>query len=108
MRIRDWSSDVCSSDLLSGGRGSCVACHAVGGTDASSVLAPDLTHFADPTHECFAGCNWETTDREALEAWLRNPDAVKLGDRTSVVEGKSVSVRVDLGGRRLIKTNKNT
>src|SRR3546814_20455364 len=25
-------------------------------------------------------------------------------DRTSVVEGKSVSVRVDLGGRRIIKT----
>src|SRR3546814_15784195 len=28
------------------------------------------------------------------------------GDRKSVVEGKSVSVRVDLGGRRLIKRKK--
>ncbi len=64
---------------LSGGRGSCVACHAVGGTDASSPAAPNLTHFADPTHQCFAGCNWETTDRKALEAWLRDPNAVKLG-----------------------------
>src|SRR3546814_13101412 len=27
-------------------------------------------------------------------------------DRQSVVEGKSVSVRVDLGGRRIIKTKK--
>src|SRR3546814_17008096 len=27
-------------------------------------------------------------------------------DRKSVVSGKSVSVRVDLGGRRIIKTNK--
>src|SRR3546814_21150235 len=26
-----------------------------------------------------------------------------MGDRQSVVEGKSVSVRVDLGGRRIIK-----
>jgi cytochrome c oxidase subunit II len=64
---------------LSGGRGSCIECHTVGGTDATSPAAPELTHFADPTHECFAGCNWETTDRKALEAWLRNPDAVKLG-----------------------------
>lgn len=66
---------------LSGGRGSCVECHAVGGTDAAGLAGPDLTHFADPTHECFAGCNWETTDREALEAWLRDPDAVKLGSK---------------------------
>src|SRR3546814_16605869 len=29
-------------------------------------------------------------------------------DRQSVVEGKSVSVRVDLGGRRNIKKNKTT
>ena len=66
---------------LSDGRGSCVSCHAVGGTDATAPAGPDLTHFADPTHECFAGCNWETTDRDALEAWLRNPDAVKLGSK---------------------------
>jgi cytochrome c oxidase subunit 2 len=64
---------------LSGGRGSCIECHTVGGTDAASPAAPELTHFADPTHECFAGCNWNTTDRKALEAWLRDPNAVKLG-----------------------------
>jgi cytochrome c oxidase subunit 2 len=66
---------------LSDGRGSCVECHTVGGTDAAGIAGPDLTHFADPTHECFAGCNWDTTDRGALEAWLRNPDAVKLGSK---------------------------
>jgi cytochrome c oxidase subunit 2 len=64
---------------LSGGRGSCIACHAVGGTEATSTAGPELTHFADPTHSCFAGCNWETTDRDALAAWLRDPNAVKLG-----------------------------
>src|SRR3546814_13610641 len=31
---------------------------------------------------------------------------VKLVDRKSVVEGQSVSVRVDLGGRRIIKKKK--
>jgi cytochrome c oxidase subunit 2 len=66
---------------LSGGRGSCITCHAVGGTDATSTAGPDLTHFADPSHTCFAGCNWRTTDRAALEAWLRDPGAVKLGSK---------------------------
>ena len=66
---------------LSDGRGSCIECHAIGGTDAGGVAGPNLTHFADPTHECFAGCIWETKDREALEAWLRNPDAVKMGSK---------------------------
>jgi cytochrome c oxidase subunit II len=66
---------------LSGGRGTCVACHAVGGTEATSTAAPELTHFADPSHTCFAGCNWRTTDRAALEAWLRDPPAVKLGSK---------------------------
>src|SRR3546814_15134387 len=33
--------------------------------------------------------------------------ALSVGDRKSVVEGKSVSVRVDLGGRRTIKKKKN-
>jgi cytochrome c oxidase subunit II len=69
---------------VSGG-GQCVACHAIGGTEASSAAGPDLTHFADPTHECFAGCNWDTFNEdgsinaEDLSAWLRDPDAVKMG-----------------------------
>src|SRR3546814_12053881 len=50
--------------------------------------------------------------REALAAkYGLDPARVIYGtgseDRTSVVEGKSVSVRVDLGGRRSIKKNKN-
>src|SRR3546814_11658001 len=34
------------------------------------------------------------------------PSSVPVSDRKSVVEGKSVSVRVDLGGRRYIKKKK--
>src|SRR3546814_12643753 len=34
------------------------------------------------------------------------PSAPSLRDRKSVVSGKSVSVRVDLGGRRIIKKKK--
>src|SRR3546814_1594607 len=45
-----------------------------------------------------------------LEGYLREAESMILegaSDRKSVVEGKSVSVRVDLGGRRIIKKNKN-
>jgi cytochrome c oxidase subunit 2 len=68
---------------LSDGRGSCTACHSVG--DAGGIAAPNLTHFADPTHECFAGCNWDTfladgsPNAAALDAWLHDPGAVKQG-----------------------------
>ena len=64
---------------LSNNRGSCVNCHAIGGTEAASGAAPNLTHFYDPTHSCFAGCDFDTSDTEALKAWLRDPNAVKLG-----------------------------
>ena len=62
----------------------CIACHAIGGTDAAATAAPNLTHFADPTHECFAGCDCETfvdgqPNLERSTAWLRDPNAVKLG-----------------------------
>ncbi len=64
---------------LSNDRGTCVNCHAIGGTEAASGAAPNLTHFYDPTHTCFAGCDFDTSDTEALKAWLRDPNAVKLG-----------------------------
>lgn len=72
--------------LGTGGEGGwCIACHAVGGTDASSIAGPDLTDFADPTHQCYAGCDFETflpdgtPNVEALRAWLADPGAVKMG-----------------------------
>src|SRR3546814_20536493 len=43
----------------------------------------------------------------ASEALTQNKATATTADRKSVVEGKSVSVRVDLGGRRIInKKNK--
>src|SRR3546814_13005039 len=41
---------------------------------------------------------------DASHAWVKYQ--VGCGDRKSVVSGKSVSVRVDLGGRRIIKKKK--
>jgi cytochrome c oxidase subunit 2 len=67
--------------------GQCIACHAIGGTVAGSPAGPNLTTFADATHECFAGCNFETflpdgsPNRDALVAWLQDPNAVKMGTK---------------------------
>src|SRR3546814_17791649 len=87
MRISDWSSDVCSSDLSMrrGGRSRRPICPAARGScsrtptgSRSRSILPDATG-----------------DRQS-----------PARDRKSVVEGKSVSVRVDLGGRRIIKKKK--
>src|SRR3546814_12811542 len=95
MRISDWSSDVCSSDLprdypLAEGAGE------VGDLFTWPAVVEDrnITGYhsiAVPGHVAGMGLAWE-----------------RYGsiDRKSVVEGKSVSVRVDLGGRRTI-TKKN-
>src|SRR3546814_15989099 len=89
MRISDWSSDVCSSDLhllrcdllLRDGRGTEMACQ---------VLGRD------------AGANLNGTD--LIPALLEQYRGQRIAlDRKSVVSGKSVSVRVDLGCRRIIK-----
>jgi cytochrome c oxidase subunit 2 len=59
----------------------CTSCHSIGGLVTGEAVAPNLTHFADPTHSCFTGCTWETSDLEALRSWLRDPDAARLGSK---------------------------
>src|SRR3546814_17237217 len=108
MRISDWSSDVCSSDLLAGfaaGRLDHV------GVDGALRQPLDVVQlgglFVEDFHE-------QPADDLALGFGIANPGQrrqIALGsidaeDRKSVVEGKSVSVRVDLGGARIIKKKK--
>jgi cytochrome c oxidase subunit 2 len=74
-------------DLFLGTNGSggwCIACHAIGGTDAAGIAGPNLTKFADPDHECWAGCLEETyvngqPNTEMLKQWLRDPASLKPG-----------------------------
>src|SRR3546814_19942450 len=86
MRISDWSSDVCSSDLIIHG---CVG----------NILPGQLR---DKSLE-FKNRGQCTLRDFRLVRRIGGQEFRPLEDRKSVVEGKSVSVRVDLGGRRIIK-----
>src|SRR3546814_13253629 len=143
MRISDWSSDVCSSDLrfpgvilgLSGGIDSAltaaVAADALGpervhcvmmpspytsqtslddaaeaarlmGVDLDSVdIEPAMRAFGEMLEPLLNGyapdANPGDTTEEHIQARSRG---LTLLDRNSVVSGKSVYVRVDVGGRR--------
>src|SRR3546814_20695023 len=100
MRISDWSSDVCSSDLQGGSAGiqpGLVDCAAtlLLGVGSGSVNG----FFGVALGFCAGGIGAFRIRR------LR--DRVRA-DRKRVVSGKSVSVRVDLGGRRIIKKKQQT
>src|SRR3546814_11969853 len=91
MRISDWSSDVCSSDLPVLRR-------------PPETEPPPGRPFRPATALVFALMLAAILFASAaLQAWLG-----EAGDRKSVVQGKSVSVRVDLGGRRIINTQITT
>src|SRR3546814_15834398 len=99
MRISDWSSDVCSSDLLKN--------------------AP-VEYFRKQVR--LGGCRRLQCPCRLFERGAACAAASARGgchngpapeypqhhrvDRKSVVEGKCVSVRVDMGGRRKIKKKK--
>src|SRR3546814_13535988 len=95
MRISDWSSDVCSSDLNRVRSSPCGGCeHVQGPVGSGGAGRGEHGGFRGRLHACRA--RWRPRDRAGR---AQRGDA----DRKSVVEGKSVSVRVDLGGRRIIK-----
>src|SRR3546814_14878721 len=88
MRISHWSSDVCSSDLL----------YLPIGAESSLKGVVDLVNNR--------GIVWQDESLGAKFDYVEIPADMADKDRKSVVEGKSVSVRVDLGGRRILKKKK--
>src|SRR3546814_14394767 len=91
MRISDWSSDVCSSDLHEQ-------------PDFFIRRAADRREF-DPGE--MASIAFAHLHAPAIDIVGPVSDARQIEDRKSGVSGKSVSVRADLGGRRII-TKKTT
>src|SRR3546814_15361956 len=117
MRISDWSSDVCSSDLIRAQRRigqPLLREHALVDFRAELAVRPlergnagDLAvdeALAD-AHALAFGELGEGHPVDQPRQRSFDPAALDEADedRKSVVEGKSVSVRVDLGGRRVIK-----
>src|SRR3546814_13821669 len=105
MRISDWSSDVCSSDLMKvDGQVSLVYYQYNAPRRPPMRLA-----FLVPPMLLLAACGQkDENDRSAGTDISINADGEGGGDRKSVGQGKSVSVRVDLGGRRIIKKKHRT
>src|SRR3546814_19934396 len=94
MRISDWSSDVCSSDLAT--------------VQQDRQYADQRDRQQDSAKRGGPGPRRQR-DRRNDEQLLKRFDRGTLGqDRKSVVYGKIVSVRVDIGGRRNIKKTDTT
>src|SRR3546814_19604022 len=113
MRISDWSSDVCSSDLsgaaVNAGFIVSVLLHRLPGPRVSGAhpILPDNRNAASFFSSIYrpAKANPHGSYRQDCQMPVRHLAPVHCEvDRNSVVEGKSVSVRVDLGGRRILKT----
>src|SRR3546814_17614205 len=129
MRISDWSSDVCSSDLSPAvgilsitrhpflwGTGLWALSHLPANGDLGSIVMMGgiailsfggMQHI-DQRRESHLGASWGqmklTTSVVPFAAALAG--RTKVEDRKRGVEGKSEEGRVDIGGRRVIKKKK--
>src|SRR3546814_14519225 len=105
MRISDWSSDVCSSDLhaqiawrraAQGARKRRAPADAPGGGVLFIVTDKCNHHFP----VVLVGKGDRGTEEDAAPVALAGRIDHPQPKRKSVVQGKSVSVRVSIGGRR--------
>src|SRR3546814_17390053 len=123
MRISDWSSDVCSSDLtwiasahreffaseeaIADAKGEIFEGLEPGGTAIIPFDSPHrdrlIGHARPHAGKIVTFGSGEGADVRASHV---GPGREGGRDRKSVVSGKRVSVRVDLGGRRIINNKK--
>src|SRR3546814_17591315 len=96
MRISDWSSDVCSSELGQGPPE-----EIMNQSGAELAIRTRRAAFNRAIAEGDVPAISHVLGRDVV--MVTGSDSAVVG-RTSVVEGKSVSVRVDPGGRRMIHT----
>src|SRR3546814_18631246 len=92
MRISDWSSDVCSSDLPAMAKKL---------LKEAGYKGEKVRFMPLPYGETWQ--RWGEAVRQNLQDVGINLEIVATEDRKSVVKGKSVSVREDRGGHRIIK-----
>src|SRR3546814_12601813 len=99
MRISDWSSDACSSDLREGPHPLGRAARAARCAQADRGLHDRRQRRGGESAGDEEGAGHVPRSRTAEPR-----KAGRAQDRQSVESGKSVSVRVDLGGRCILKT----
>src|SRR3546814_20736098 len=126
MRISDWSSDVCSADLRPWKRAFRSRLRAT--YSSAGMLRSQAQYWSSSSRPArarrsaslaFSADCWLSdicsnssrllelrSARTAGERLSHHAFCLAISDRKSVVSGKSVSVRVDLGGRRIIKTKR--
>src|SRR3546814_18610618 len=102
MRISDWSSDVCSSDLED--------VFGDPSVDVIVICSPSQHHAAQVIAACRAGVKAILCEKPfAMTAEEANEIAAVSEERSEERRvGKSVTVRVDLGGRRNITKKQRT
>src|SRR3546814_11853872 len=112
MRISDWSSDVCSSDLARPAwrrriRRDRARRRSAGGVEAGARPVQRIYYARAGRGPGRIDFRLRRNRDPFLALYQRGgADAGRGQDRKSVGEGKSGSVRVDLGGRRTIKKKK--
>src|SRR3546814_15202128 len=101
MRISDWSSDVCSSDLEQ-------VRQQVRIDRAAPRAAPQPALSPGPRKQRQGQQRPQPVRAQEVQRFERLRERLRTHvDRKSGVEGKSGSVRVDLGGRRILKKKKH-
>src|SRR3546814_11593919 len=116
MRISDWSSDVCSSDLATvrsveseGGTAQFVATDVSQEEDVKALVAAAVRTYGKLAGACNAAGvsqRGKIMPEVTAEAWARCHGIHPRGSRKSDAWGKSELVRVHLGGSRTIKHTK--
>src|SRR3546814_17615389 len=106
MRISDWSSDVCSSDLKSHGDGPTLADILELGAARRSFACRRRGRRQDRRRRRPAAAP-DGRRRDAGAYPLRSAPPAVDRERTSVLEGRVVSVSVGLCGGRIIKYKQN-
>src|SRR3546814_13841819 len=104
MRISDWISDVCSSDLGLGDKRNGAAGARIHLNQINFVFLDRELHIHQATHfkryRKFMGLTFDFIYHFVAKAIRRQGAGA---DRQSVVKGKRESVRVALGGRRIMQ-----
>ncbi|MBM3946152.1 MAG: cytochrome c oxidase subunit II [SAR202 cluster bacterium] len=74
------------------GKGACIGCHTVRGTNAQSPIGPDLTHVGS---RLTIAAGILDNNHNNLVKWLANPEGIKPGNLMATVIGSNIKFTPD-------------